>query len=199
MANLRRCHGRFTKTPVLGWNESSSVWVDTGLRGRLQVYDRFITERDFGQRKRILTIAGKPPLPEFNVVKLEGSEVAYLIESSVEDMDGTDVYATTLALHEAAFQVQVCKKTTVTSQSGIKRVDGEQVLSTTWVDISRYTAETSAQFKATNFTVYTVYFPRGTPLDTDSYVRRVDNGEILDINEVFQALDIPAARCQRRG
>jgi hypothetical protein len=199
MANLKRCHSKFTKTPVLGWNATTSAWVDTGLKGRLQVYDRFITERDFGQRKRILTIAGKPTLPAYNVVKLEGSDVAYLIESSVEDMSGTDVYATTLALHEAAFAVQVCKKTTVASQSGIKRVDGEQVLATTWVDITRYTAEVSAEFKATNFTVYTVYFPRGTPLDTDSYVRRIDNGEILDINEVFQALDIPAARCQRRG
>lgn len=199
MANLKRAHSRFTKTPVLGWNEAGKVWVDTGLRGRLQVYDRFITERDFGQRKRILTIAGKPVLPAYNVVKLEGSEVAYLIESSVEDMGGTAVYATTLALHEAAFAVQICKKTTVDSQSGIKRVSGEQVLATTWVDISRYTAAVSAEFKATNFTVYTVYFPRGTPLDTDSYVRRIDNGEILDINEVFQALDIPAARCQRRG
>lgn len=197
MANLSRALGRFAQSPVLGWD--GGAWVDTGLRGRLQVYDRFITERDFGQRKRILTIAGNVALPEYGVVRLEGSDTAYMVESSVEDMEGTDVYATTFALHEAAFQVQVCKMATAVTQSGVKRPAGEQVLATTWVDITRYSSVDSREFQNTDYTIYTVYFPVGTPLDTDSYVRRVDNGEVLDINEVFQSLEIPAARCLRRG
>lgn len=197
MPDLSRCLSAFAKTPVLGWN--GSAWVDTGLRGRLQVYDRFITERDFGQRKRILTLSGNPAMPAQKVLKLQGSDTVYLLESAVEDMAESSVYATTWALHEAAFPVQVCKKTEVVSQSGVKLAGAEQVLLTTWVDITRYSSVDSKEFANTDYTIYTLFFAPGTVLDTDMYVRRVDNGLTLEINEVFQALELPAARCQGRG
>lgn len=200
MANLSRAIGRFAQTPVLGWSPQSSAWVDTGLRGRMQVYDRFITERDFGQRKRILTLAGNQPFPAgVGVVRLEGSATPYLLESSVEDIEGSEVYCSTFTLHEAPYPVQICKMATEKTQSGVERNAGERVLANTWVDISRYSSVDSKDFAAVDYTIYTVYFPNGTPLDSDTYVRRLDNGEVLDISEVFQALDIPAARCQRRG
>jgi len=39
----------------------------------------------------------------------------------------------------------------------------------------------------------------GTYTTTDMYVRRLDTNEVLDITEVYQSLEIPAARVQRRG
>lgn len=198
MANLARSLGAFAKTPVQGWN--GSAWVDTGYRGRLQVYDRFITEREFGQKKRILTLAGdRTKVPSYNVLRLKGSNTVYLLESIVEDMAGTNLYATTYALHEAPFQAQLCKMITAESQSGVKLYESEQVLATTWVDISRYSAVDSSEFAVTDYTIYTIYFAKGTVLDTDMYLRRVDTGAMFEINEVFQALEIPAARCLSRG
>lgn len=198
MADLSRAVGRFAKSTVSGWN--GTAWVDTGLRGRLQVYDRFITERDFGQRKRILTLAGDVSLPsQYKVVRVGGSTTTYLVESALEDIDENTTYCTTFALHEAPFQVQICKNTTTESKSGVKRNTALAVLATTWVDISRYSATDSKAFPLTDYTIYNVYFPPGTTLDTDTIVKRVDNGEVLDITELYQVLDIPAARCQRRG
>ena len=198
MADLSRSIAAFAKTPVLGWN--GSAWVDTGLKGRLQVYDRFITERDFGQRKRILTLAGdRTVAPSYNVLRMGGANTVYLLESIIEDVDGTNLYATTWALHEAAFPAQICKMATETSRSGVKLKSGEQVLASTWVDVTRYSSVDSREFANVDYTIYTVYFAKGTVLDTDMYLRRLDNGEILDINEVFQALELPAARCLRRG
>lgn len=200
MADLSRALGRFANTPLMGWNGVASAWEDTGLRGRLQVYDRFITERDFGQRKRILTLAGDKALPaDYAVVRLGNSPTAYLLESVNQDIEGLEVYGTTFALHQAPFNVQVCQETTVTLQSGVKRKTGEQVLFDTWVNISRYSSVDSREFALSDYTIYTVYFPRNVAPTTDMYIKRLDNAEVLDITEVFQNLEIPAARCQRRG
>lgn len=198
MADLSRSIGAFAKTPILGWN--GSVWVDTGLTGKMQVYDRFITERDFGQRKRILTLSGDQTIaPSYGVMRLLGASTIYLLESIIEDVDGANLYATTWALHEAAYPVQICKMATETTRSGVQVKSGEQVLATTWIDLTRYSAQDSREFANTDYTIYTAYFAKGIALDTDTYLRRLDNGEVLDINEVFQALELPAARCLRRG
>lgn len=201
MADLARALGRFAHTPLLGWNALTSVWDDTGLRGRLQVYDRFITERDFGQRKRILTLAGDQALPgSYDVIRLGNSPTVYLLESLNKDIEGEDVYATTFALHQAPFHVQVCREVVTVLQSGVKQKTGaEEVVFDTWVNLSRYSAVDSREFPLSDYTIYTVYFPRNVAATTDMYVRRVDNNEVLDITEVFQSLEIPAARCQRRG
>jgi hypothetical protein len=198
MADLSRSIGAFSKTPILGWN--GSVWVDTGLTGKMQVYDRFITERDFGQRKRILTLAGdRTVAPPYGVLRLLGASTIYLLESIIEDVDASNLYATTWALHEAAYPVQLCKMATESTRSGVKVKTSEQVVETTWVDITRYSAVDSKEFTNTDYTIYTAYFAKGIAPDTDMYLRRLDNGEVLDINEVFQALELPAARCLRRG
>jgi hypothetical protein len=201
MADLSRALGRFAQTPVMGWNGVTNSWEETGLRGRLQVYDRFITERDFGQRKRILTLSGDQALPlGYAVIRLGSSPTAYLVESSNQDIEGPTVYGTTFALHQAPFHVQVCKEVTSTLQSGVKRKTGiEAVLFDTWVNISRYSSVDSREFSLTDYTIYSVYFPRNVVPDTDMYVKRLDNGDVMDITEVYQSLEIPAARCQRRG
>lgn len=200
MADLGRALSRFAQTRLIGWNSATVTWEDTGLRGRLQVYDRFITERDFGQRKRILTLAGDQVLPPlYAVVRLGSGNTAFLLESANEDMDGDEIYGTTFALHEAAFHVQVCKQATLALQSGGKRKAGESVIADTWVDITRYSSVDSREFPMTEYSIYTVYFPRNVVPTTDMYVKRLDTGEVLDITEVFQSLEIPAARCQRRG
>lgn len=201
MADLARALGRFAQTRLVGWNTTTSAWEDTGLYGRLQVYDRFITERDFGQRKRILTLAGDQVLPSaYAVLRLGNGSITYLLESANEDIEGDDIYGTVFALHEAPYHVQVCKETTVTLQSGVKRKTGaETVVYDTWVNISRYSSVDSREFPMTEYTIYSVYFPRNVAPSTDMYVRRLDNGDVLDITEMFQSLEIPAARCQRRG
>lgn len=201
MADLSRAIGRFATTPVYGWNAATGYWEVTDLFGRLQVHDRFITERDFGQRKRILTLAGDRTLPStYGVVRLGDSATAYLLESANEDVDGSGVYGTVFALHEAPYRATICKEVTTTLQSGVKRKTGaEQVLFDTWVNLTRYSAVDSREFSLTDFTIYTVYLPRNVAATTDMYVRRADNGEVLDITEIFQSLEIPAARCTRRG
>lgn len=201
MADLARAFGRHAHTPILGWNGTTSAWDDTGLRGRLQAYDRFITERDFGQRKRILTLAGDQSLPApYAVIRLGNSTTVYLLESLNKDIEGSVVYGTTFALHQAPFHVQICKEVTTTLQSGVKKKTGaETVLFDTWVNMSRYSAVDSREFPLSDFTIYTVYFPGNVHPTTDMYVRRLDDGELLDITEVFQSLEIPAARVQRRG
>lgn len=199
--DLSRAIGKFAQSTVYGWDSVALAWEDTALRGRLQVYDKFISEREFGQRKRILTLAGDQTLPaDYGVVRLGNTATVYIVEGLTNDVEGDEAYGTVLSLHEAPFAVQICRDATEPLASGGKRKTGATtVLHTTWVNISRYSSVDSKEFANTDYTIYTVYFPRGLALDTDMYVKRVDTGEILDITELFQTLSIPAARCQARG
>ena len=53
---LSRALGKFATSTITRWNSSTSLWVDTGCTGSLLVFDRFVTERTFGQKKRILIV-----------------------------------------------------------------------------------------------------------------------------------------------
>ena len=201
MADLSRAHSRVDHTIVMGWNSTTHVWEDTLLRGRLQAFDRFISDRDFPQRKRILTMAGEQELPTgYGAVRLGSHPNVYLVEHTTLDMADDKVYATTFLLHEAPFHVQICKETVTTLQTGVKhKTGGETVFYDTWIDISRYASVHSKEFALTDFTVYTVSFPHNLVLDTDMYVRRLDTGGMLDIVELYHTLENPTARCHARG
>lgn len=197
---LSRALEKFANTPILYWDPIGYEWLDSGLRCRLQSYDRFISERTFGQKKRILTLADRVTIPdEQNIVRLGDSEVVFMVESYNEDISGEEVYGSYYQIHESPFQIQVCKRATTAARSGARLDAGELVLAETWADIERFSTGDSREFSNTDYTTFTLTLPRGTPLDTDSYIRRLDTGEILDINEIFQGLDLPVARGQRRG
>jgi len=197
---LSRAIGRQAKTPVYYWDPIGYEWLDSGLRARLQVYDRFISERSFGQKKRILTLSGLATIEDDkSIIRLGDSETVFLVESLNEDIEGDTVYASTYSVREAPYEVDLCNRAKTTAASGLEVLGAEQVLATTWVDIERYSAVDSREFANTDYTIFTVSFPKGLTLSTDTYLRRKSDGMVLDINELFFNLELPAARCQRRG
>ncbi len=197
---LSRAHGRHARSPVYYWDPIGFEWIDSGLRARLQVYDRFISARAFGQKKRILTLAGLAAInDDQSIVKVGDSNTVFLVESLNEDVEGPDVYASTYSVCEAPYAIELCQRATTTAASGVKTLGAEQILAQTWVDMERYSASESRQFENTDYTVYSVLFPKGLTLTTDMYIRRLSDGAILDINEIYTSLELPLARCLRRG
>ncbi len=197
---LSRAHSRHAKSTVYYWDPIGYEWLDSGLRARLQVYDRFISERSFGQKKRILTLSGLAEIQDDqSIIRVGDSQTVFLVESLNEDVSGEEVYASTYSVREAPFEVELCQKEVISTASGAQVLGEEQILAPTWVDIERYSAVDSREFPNTDYTVYTVSFPKGLVLSTDMYLRRISDGMVLDINELYLNLELPAARCQRRG
>lgn len=198
--NLSRAHGKHAKTPIYYWDPIGYEWLDTGMTGRLQVYDRFISERTFGQKKRVLTMAGLQPInDDWSTIRLGDSETVFLVENLNEDIEGEGVYASTYSLREAPYVVYLCSRAEVVSASKVKVLGDEQIHAEIWVDMERYSAVDSREFDNTDYSIFTVSFPKGLIITTDMYIRRASDDAIFDINEIYNNLELPAARCQKRG
>lgn len=199
--DLGRAITRFTNTAINRWDSTITDWVNTEFCGSLQVFDRFITEREFGQKKRILLLDGCNKMDtDISVIRLEGSEEAFLVEKFNEDVRYGEVYTYTYLLHEAPYYVNVCKFGTKVLASGAVVQDGttEVVIESIWMDISRFTSAPSRTFEESEYTILDMTFPSDSAVDTDCYVKTA-NGDRYNVDEIYYALDLISAKGKRIG
>lgn len=197
--DLARAIGKFTTNHIYSWDSATASWKDTRRHGGLQVFDRFITERSFGQLKRILTVSKNHKLPtDITTIRVEGSEEVFLLEKFNEDVRYGQLYAYVYLLHEAPFLVDVKKITSTVNAAGVKIQTGEQVIETIWMDIQRFTGIASRTFEETEYTVVDMTFPRTSAVDTDCFVELSD-GSRYNVDEVYSSLDLINARGKRVG
>jgi len=197
--DLGRAANRFTNSPIQLWDSSSACWDDTEYTGALQVFDRFVTERTFGQKKRIMLVGRDSKLPDdFSTIRLQGSEEAFLVEKFNEDVRFGKLYSYIYLLHEAQHYADLCKSDFTTNAAGVKVDPVERVLETVWVDIDRFTGAPSRKFEETEYTVTTMTFPHDSVVDSDCYLR-LSGGERYNVDEVYTSLDLIGARGKRIG
>ena len=77
--DLARANSRFNTVSLQGWDGTD--WVPEISFGNFMSFDRFITERTFGQKKRMFEVGGDNPIdPAYEVVRtIEG--IQYIIIS----------------------------------------------------------------------------------------------------------------------
>lgn len=197
--DLGRAITRFNNTPVQQWDPSTEDWIETEYCGSLQVFDRFITEREFGQKKRIMLLDKDQKMDsDITTVRLQGSEETFLVEKFNEDVRFGKVYSYAYLLHEAPYYVEVCKIVKRELASGAVVSDGEQVLEKVWVDISRFSGTPSKTFEETEITILSLTFPSDSVVTTDCYLKLLD-GTRYNVDEIYYSLDLIAAKGKRIG
>lgn len=199
---MGRSTKKFAKTEVYLYNESTATWdLLDGVRGCLLVYDRFISDRAFGQKKRLFEtpIAQKLPMdPDVRtVIKVGDGHAIFLIESENEDIQNSNAFSNIYSLRQLSWPAVISKKSGQKWASGAPKNDALIEIDRTWVDYDRYTANKSTESPGVNYTVETMIFPRGTKIDTDCQVS-VDGME-FEINEVATLLNSLYCRVQKIG
>ena len=119
---LSRALGKFATSTITRWNSSTSLWVDTGCTGSLLVFDRFVTERTFGQKKRILIVPYERRLDmaTATVVRVGNAPETFLLEKENSDVRFSNVYGYTYLLQEAPYHCTVRKATMTTTKMCIR-------------------------------------------------------------------------------
>ena len=94
---LSRALGKFATSPVTRWNSSTKQWVDTGCTGSLLVFDRFVTERTFGQKKRILIVPfeSRLDMAKATILRVGDAFETFLLEKENSDVRFGNVYGYT--------------------------------------------------------------------------------------------------------
>lgn len=198
--DLRRAYERFASHELQRWNWTSQAWDPTGITGSLQVYDRFISDRDFGQKKRIFLVPGEFTIDQDQaILKVPGVPGVWMIEGSNPDADAGGVYGSSVVLREARYKVKLYRKTgTKKRATGVGFVDGtETLIADTWGDFSRYSSSESRELDGIDYTIGSWYLPRGTPVDLDTILEDSFN-QRFSVREVSSFLDLLMVRAQER-
>jgi hypothetical protein len=137
--DLALAASNFNQAKLDGYDPTvSGTWVLDVARGTLQVYDRFVSDRTFGAKKRILEIGKRSKqLPaKYGVIRVPGGRT-YMVESVNEDID-VGPYSDVYVLHEALERIEVYDNVTTDLPSGLPGSPVETLLATYWGDSDRF-------------------------------------------------------------
>lgn len=197
--DLRRSFARFANLELKSWDRVLEEYVQTGIFGSLQVYDRFISDRDFGQKKRIFLMPGELTIArERLLLKVGDAAAIWMLESVNYDVDLTGTYASAVVLREARHQVRLYRNTGGKRASGVGRTEKiKELVETTYGDFSRYSSSESRELDNIDYTIGSWYLPRGTPVDLDTILED-DLGQRFIVREVSSFLDLLMVRVQEQ-
>jgi len=183
----------FCNNVIDGWNGTG--WVSAIGAGMVQVYDRFVSDRSFGQQIRILLVPS-PIASAYTCIKIAGR--VYMLQSSNPDIQHDEIYSNVYIIHEAPYLVDVLREV-----EGTTRASGVTERVTTTVatgipgNLDRYSWDKSGQNQAIRYGVYTLFMPRGSDLLNTDMVRI--GGEDYVVKERANELDLEYARVVKRS
>ena len=121
-------------TPIYSYQ--TGAWVLADVKCRVPPYDRFISDRAFGQKKRLVQTPGGQLLPASNYYR-PGRETGrtYMVESVNEDQDGNGEYLNVYMLREAADACEILTLQETPRPSGTPKKEWV-VSSRAWVDFA---------------------------------------------------------------
>lgn len=199
---LGRSTQKFAETPVYTYNFLTATWgLLPNVLGSFFVYDRFISDRAFGQKKRLFQTPVTMKLPMLptskTVIRIGDSPTVFLIESENEDIQLASAFANIYSLRALTWQAVISKKTGGAWASGAPKKDTYAEVDRVWADYDRYSASRNTESPGVFFTVDTVILPRGTVVDSDC--RIAIDGQVFEVNEVATLLNSLYCRVQRVG
>lgn len=184
----------FVKTPVDGWNGSS--WVAGATLVDFLPHDRFISEREFGNKRRyVLCAADDTALETYKVIRFAGPDEIYLVGTRNFDIQ-VDPYSRLYLLHRADYLGTLYQFSKTTSASGLPGSVSRQSLGTFHCDIERVTFSSSQELENTKFTEYTLTLPAATVIETD-YELKIGT-DYYAIREVYTASRFSQCRATRK-
>ncbi len=194
---LGQAINHFAKDCLDGWD--GSAWVPNIARGSILTYDRFISARDFGLKKRIfLTGRDTGQMDSFHVVRASDGSV-YIKESKNIDTDCYQTgYANSYQLLRADYQADVLELSTTLSAAGTQSEAIRTLLVTHYCDIERISSRSaSADVPDISYPLTYIVLPGNADLSTDHELRV--NGILYNVKEVERQLLSVVCYCAKRS
>lgn len=177
-------------TPIYSYQ--AGAWVLAPVKCRVPPYDRFISDRAFGQKKRLVQTPGGQLLPAANYYR-PGSDTSrtYMVESVNEDQDGSGEYLNVYMMREASDACEILTQQITPRPSGTPKKEWV-VDSQIWVDFDRFGVLRSDELDGVDYTSFTVTLPTNIVLPGDCRLR-IDNA-LYAVTENFVQLELRQLR-----
>lgn len=187
----------FAHTDVDGWDQSTGQWVPCVARGNILTFDRFITERSFGQKKRIFELGGSVPLPSNYEAIRDPTGTRWLIDFFNQDIAHNSVYNNIYLIQRASYDGTLIRKGEALAASGAPIAAADIVVATFPMDFDKVTSANSGEFDGVIYSGFVAKIPYSVAADTDHELRIGTTG--YDILEVFETGGLKALRLNKRS
>lgn len=176
---LSRAANYFARTPIDGWN--GSAWISDVARGALQPHDRFVSDREFGLKKRYVLVNPETPVPsQYTALRIAGE--SYALGRVIKDVQ-VDPYSLVCLVISAPYQVQVITLTPTIYASGVAGAVTETVSGTYWADIGRLTFTSSREAPGVRFSEVVITLPANCSLTGENEIKV--GGAQYNVEEVY--------------
>ena len=190
---LKRVANFFARTPLYGWN--GTAFVNTGCKGALQPYDRFVSEREFGAKRRMLLVNPDTPIPsQYTVVRLNSDGPIYMVGWLNKDVQDDQTYSLIYLLHQVTETGQLIALVKNIKASGMVGVVTDNILGTWHCNSERITFNNSREFNEVRITDATLTLPNNCPVTID-HEFAIGNSRYV-IQEVYKTSGLLQVRAQ---
>ena len=193
----------FSRTVVDGYNYSTGTWDAAIAQGDFLTFDRFITERSFGQKKRMFIVGERylGTLDNYGTVRTPDGQI-YLISAKNVDLDGYDgstVYNNSFLLQRADFLCDVIRIDSALNAAGMPTGRTETVVGSYHCDMERFSNKSASEIDDIVYSQFSIWLPKEAEPDVtvDSEIR-VD-GTLYDVKEVDLMLGLVEIKAMKRG
>lgn len=191
--DLQQASSWFNTTPVDGWD--GSAWVSSVATLTLLPFDRFISERAFGLKRRYALLdPSSTSLETYPVIRFETGEV-YLVGMRNFDIQ-PDPYSQVYLLHRAPYTADLVEFETDTAASGMATSPTRSTYSTVFADVDRMTSNRSREFDGIHFSDVEITLPRNAVIGTENEI--VIGTDYYDVREVYSESGFIGCRALRK-
>lgn len=179
-----------------GWDRGNQRWIPEIAQCSFKAFDQFITNRSFGQKKRMIAVPECDRLdPKYHVIRIpEGTR--YLVAEENSDIRRDETYQFLYLLQVAEYDAKIINTVTVKKSSGMPGEPTENIVDTVPCDMERHSATTRAGRDDVKMSLYTFAMPSDSPVDTDSIIEVADGTRfnVREVNPMLGILDVLAVK-----
>ena len=172
----------FMSTEIEAWDGYD--WVSLSIKGTLLPYDRFISEREFGLKRRMLLVDVSDPIPDqYSVIRLPGP-VAYMVGSSNMDIQEYP-YSKIVLLHKVEALAQIYEWVKTPAASGLGGSSSRVLQTSVWADLERVTNLQPIESPSTTLSQLLFTLPSTTSVTTNNEISM--SGRFYDVRESYES------------
>lgn len=179
-----------------GWDRGSKRWVSEVSHCAFKAFDQFITNRAFGQKKRMIAVPECDRLdPKYHVIRTsEGTR--YLVVEENPDISRDETYQYLYLLQIAEYDAKIINISTKDRASGMPGDPTEQQVDFVPCDMERFSGTTKAGRDDVKLSLYTFSMPLDTAITADSIIEVSDGTRfsIREVNPILGMLDVLATK-----
>lgn len=187
----------FSTVSIDGWDKANQKWVKDIAYGAYKTFDQFITNRSFGQKKRMLAVPDtcRIDMSLYQTVRCGKDLKQYTLLEENPDIRRDETYQYVYLMQDAEYECIIYEHQTTTMASGMQGSAVVTEIDRVWGDYERHSGTTRAGRDDVKLSLITFTLPANTIVNSDNLIDAGgDRYFIREVNRLLGYTDVLATK-----